>query len=402
MAFICKHCGTPLVDHKIMETIANQMEKTKLGIEYWFSMTEKDLVPKHLHCAKCGKNEFHKNPDIMDVWFDSGICHYVLKHKFGAHYSPADVYLEGSDQHRGWFQTSLNSSIALTGKTPVKRLITHCFVNDQKGYKMSKSLGNVVSVEQTVKTRGAEILRLWVAAEDYSQDLQAGPDRFNRIAESYRRYRNCFRFMLGNIHDFDQKVHHMDFKDMTITDQWILHQLALLCKNCYDHYKKFTYHKIYQNLNVFFSTYLSSLYLDIIKDRLYTFRPHSKERCSAQNALYHLVDTLSSLMAPILSFLCEEVYQQLPNKKKESVLLTSVPKNLPVQWSEFSNLSLIDHILDLRKEVFAEIENMRKQKKIGSGLEIDLHLVLPEKTYACLYPHINTLKEFFNRIPCCY
>ena len=394
VAFICRHCKTPLVDHKTMETIAELMEKTKLGIEYWFSRPEKDLIPKDLSCSQCGKNEFYKNPDIMDVWFDSGICHYILKHKFGNHYCPADVYLEGSDQHRGWFQTSLNSSIALTGKTPFKRLITHCFVNDQKGYKMSKSQGNVVSVEQTVNTHGAEILRLWVAAEDYSQDLQAGPDRFNRITESYRRYRNCFRFMLGNLHDFDQKKHLMDFKDMTITDQWILYQLSLLCKNCYDHYKKFTYHKIYQHLNVFFSTCLSSLYLDIIKDRLYTFRQHSKERCSAQNALYHLVDTLSSLMAPILSFLCEEVYHHLPHEKRESVLLTSFPKNLPEEWNRFSHLSLVDQILDLRKEVFPKIEDMRRQKKIGSGLEIDLHLLLSKKTYALLNPHINTLKEF--------
>ena len=397
--FYCKKCQHTLMNADIMNQIADQMEESGEGIEYWFSNPAEKLLPEDTSCSECQNKEFEKGMDILDVWFDSGICHYVFKKKYGIHTFPADIYLEGSDQHRGWFQTSLNSSICLDGKTPFKSLVTHCFVNDAEGYKMSKSKGNVLNLENTLRQKGAEIVRLWVCSEDYSQDLQVSGEIFDRISETYRRFRNTIRFMLGNLSDFQPEKNLVPFSNMKKIDQWILGRLADLIQNTQTHYENFLFHKIYQDLNVFFTTDLSSLYLDILKDRLYTFKKEGPERRSAQSAIYLLLKNLLSVMSPITTFLSEEAYQHLPGEKKESILLTDFP-SVPKEWIQPKIQENFNHLLKLREKIYSQMEPMRKQKQIGSSLETQVVLNMP-KDYLAQFKNywqdnpLDDLKELF-------
>ncbi len=396
--FYCKNCQHTLMDANIMNKIADQMEESKEGIEYWFSNPAEKLLPEDTSCPECQSREFEKGTDILDVWFDSGICHYVFKKKYGAQTFPADIYLEGSDQHRGWFQTSLNSAICLNDKTPFKTLITHCFVNDAEGYKMSKSKGNVLNLEKTIQQKGAEIVRLWVCSEDYSQDLQVSGEIFERISETYRRFRNTIRFMLGNLFDFNPEKDLVAFSDMRQTDQWILGRLADLIQKTQTHYDSFLFHKIYQDLNVFFTSDLSALYLDILKDRLYTFKKEGSDRRSAQSAIYLLLKNLLSLMSPITTFLSEEAYQHLPGKKEDSILLTDFP-SAPSEWIQPKKQEYFNLWLKLREKIYSEMEQMRKQKQIGSSLETRVILSIPKDYWAqfrhLLNDSLNDLKELF-------
>ena len=396
--FYCSHCNHTLIDADIMDQIADQMEQSKEGIEYWFSNPTEKLLPKDVSCSHCQNTKFEKSTDILDVWFDSGICHYVFKKKYGTRTFPADIYLEGSDQHRGWFQTSLNSSICLNGNTPFKSLITHCFVNDAEGYKMSKSKGNVLNLQNTVQQKGAEIVRLWVCSEDYSQDLQISPEIFERVSETYRRFRNTIRFMLGNLFDFNPEKDLVAVPSMKDIDKWILGRLANLIQKTKTHYDNFLFHKIYQDLNVFFTTDLSALYLDILKDRLYTFKKEGLERRSAQSAIYLLLKDLLSLMSPITTFLSEEAYQHLPGKKEESILLTDFP-SVPPEWIQPKIQEHFNHWMKVREKIYSQMELMRKQKQIGSSLETRVVLDIP-KDYLAQFKHLledslDDLKELF-------
>lgn len=395
--FYCSHCNHTLIDADIMDQIANQMEETKEGIEYWFSNSTEKLLPKNVSCSHCQNTKFEKGTDILDVWFDSGICHYVFKKIYGIHTFPVDIYLEGSDQHRGWFQTSLNSSICLDDKTPFKSLVTHCFVNDAEGYKMSKSKGNVLNLENTIQQKGAEIVRLWVCSEDYSQDLQISEEIFKRISETYRRFRNTIRFMLGNLFDFNPEKNLVTFSNMKEIDKWILGRLAHLIQKTQTHYNQFLFHKIYQDLNAFFTTDLSALYLDILKDRLYTFKKEGLERKSAQSAIYLLLKNLLSLMSPVTTFLSEEAYQNLPGEKEESVLLTDFP-SVPPEWIQPKVQEHFNHWLKVREKIYFQIESMRKQKQIGSSLQTRVVLGIP-KDYLAQFKHIegqlDDLRELF-------
>ena len=392
--FYCKKCGRPLMDAKLMKSIADQMEASCQGIEYWFSTPLEQLIPKSAACPDCQSSSFEKGKDILDVWFDSGVCHHVFKSRYGQSAFPADIYLEGSDQHRGWFQTSLNSSVCLTGKSPFRRLVTHCFVNDAQGYKMSKSRGNVLDLKQLIKQRGAEILRLWVCSEDYSQDLQVSPEIFDRVSETYRRLRNTIRFMLGNLFDFDPEKDLKAFSTMKEIDQWILCQLKTLIQQVNTHYESFAFHKIYQELNMFFTTNLSSLYLDILKDRLYTFKKDGAERKSAQSALYLLLKNLLRLMSPITSFLSEEAYRHLTGKKSESVFLDGFPAP-PAKWRlSPENKEKFKLFLEIRRAVQAQTERMREQKQIGSSLETRVVLSLPSELLNRCKNSLDDLREF--------
>ena len=391
--FYCPECKASLLSVEVISHLADQMESSKEGIEYWFSRSAEELLPKGIKCTHCQSTKgFEKGKDIVDVWFDSGICHYALKKLYGTHTFPADIYLEGSDQHRGWFQTSLNASIALSGKSPFKSLLTHCFVNDAQGNKMSKSKGNVIHLEQVIQQKGAEILRLWATSEDYSQDLQIGSEIFNRITESYRRFRNTLRFMLGNLQDFEPGRDELIFSDMEVLDQWILNQLARLIQQMQVHYENFQFHKIYQDLNVFFTTQLSALYLDVLKDRLYTFKKEGKARRSGQSAIYLILKNLLSSMSPIMTFLCEEAYQYMPGKKEESILLTDFPQ-MPEEWINSDINKKFEPLLQIRQKAFVEMENMRKRQIIGSSLESSVTVWLPEVLFKELNPLAAALKE---------
>ena len=360
VVFYCQNCEAPVLDLKIIEEIAEGMEKTGQGIEYYFSKSEKELLPAALECKTCGGKGFKKGRDILDVWFDSGIQHSVFAKK-GEHF-PADLFLEGSDQHRGWFQTSLISSLALNSTPPFKTLLTHGFVNDKQGRKMSKSKGNVLDPEKIIKTSGAEILRLWVASENYAFDIRAGEESFQRVTESYRRFRNSFRFILGNLQGFDPLKTPLEFKDLNAVDKWTLMQLNLLITNSTKAFDEFAFHKVYQHLNHFFTVNLSAFYLDIIKDRLYTFSKESIERKKAQTVLYQLIDKLLPLMAPLTSFLSEEAYSYLPKKIKESVFLEDFPEVSP-EWQDTDIQNLFPKIFSLREGLNKQLEELRKAGK---------------------------------------
>ena len=385
--FYCESCKTPLLSSTLMNDLAKKMEQTKEGIEYYFSKSAKELVNQEV-CKKCSHNVFTKGQDILDVWFDSGICHWVfqkLKNVF-----PADIYIEGSDQHRGWFQTSLNSSIALHQRSPFKTLITHGFVYDLEKRKMSKSLGNIISPEDITKKYGAEILRLWAASSDYSGDISTGEEILNRIRETYRRFRNTLRFLIGNLHDFTAEKNTVPLSQMKELDQWILSLFTELSEEILNHYEKFEFHKAYQSLNKFFTNELSSLYLDMIKDRLYTFKADSLERRSGQTALYLLLKNLLQLMSPITSFLSEEAYQHLA-PKKESIFLESF-KGLSFKNNKLNKKFI--KLLEVRKAVSKELEALRKDKVLGSSLEAEVYLTLPVESYS-ICSQYSELEEFF-------
>ena len=373
VVFYCRSCGSPLLDSKIIEQIAEGMETSGEGIEYYFSRSEAELLPPNLKCKSCGHQDFQKGKDILDVWFDSGIQHSVFLKK-GINF-PFDLFLEGSDQHRGWFYSSLLSSLILYGKPPFQTLLTHGFVNDIQGYKMSKSKGNVLYPEEIAETHGAEILRLWVASENYSLDIKHGEETFKRVVESYRRFRNSFRFLLGNLNGFQASSDLIGFTDLKPVDQWALIQLNLLIKSGTKDFDAFAFYKLYQKLNHFFTVHLSAFYLDIIKDRLYTFPKDSLDRKQAQTVLYHLIESLLPFMAPITSFLSEEAYSYLTKEKKESVFLEDFPKPSK-EWENKTVQNLFRKLFPLREELNKQLEDLRRTGKIGSNLQASASLVL--------------------------
>ena len=323
--FYCQKCQTPLIEEELLENVAKEIEKHPEGSNVFYEKSAAYWT-KNYHCKACGHNEFTKSQDILDVWFDSAAYHTAVQKRRAPSDFPTELYLEGSDQHRGWFQSSFLSSLSAYQQSPFKTVLTHGFVNDAKGHKMSKSRGNVISPQKVIQQYGAEILRLWAAHEDYSRDLTASMDIFKRLSESYRKIRNTFRFILGNINDFNILSNKVSFEDMTPLDQWILVELNEQIKSITEHYDNFQFHKSYHKINEFFTVTLSSLYLDILKDRLYTSGKNSLQRRSGQTALWFLYTHLLRMMAPILSFTAEEIYQMPQSAGKESVFLEPFPE----------------------------------------------------------------------------
>lgn len=393
--FFCRSCAEPLADADIFRRVADKMERHG-GIEAYHATPESEFTAGHT-CARCKGTDFKRGLDILDVWFDSGVCHAAVQDRRDELESPADVYLEGSDQHRGWFQTSLLTSIASKSRAPFKALVTHGFVNDEKGRKMSKSLGNVVDPAETEKKLGAEILRLWAAYEDFGQDVGCGPEIFARVTESYRRFRNTMRFLLGNIHDFNPRTDTVAYDDMTVLDQWALGRLNDLVIKTHAAYEGYEFYKVFHALNHFFTVDLSAGYLDMLKDRLYTAKASGPERRSAQTVLFVLLDNLVRIMAPITSFLSDEVYGYMPSTsetKPESVFLLDFPK----PRSEWVNDSLRDDVarlFEIRSEVSKSLETLRQQKEIGSGLDARVEIASSGATLELLKKYRSVLPEFF-------
>lgn len=391
--FYCTKCQAPLANDEIMNRVADAMEKSGKGMDAYHDTDPKEFTSGH-KCSECSGTEFTRGRDILDVWFDSGVCHTAVQARRKDMRVPADIYLEGSDQHRGWFQTSLVSSMAADGVAPFKALITHGFVNDAQGYKMSKSVGNTVDPEEIVKESGAEILRLWASHEDYGQDLTISKAMITQITDTYRRFRNTIRFLLGNLNDFDPATDQVEYSKLTPLDQWALHQLGALTEKCTAGYDAFEFYKVYHALNSFFALELSATYLDILKDRLYTGRVDGVKRRGAQTVLYQTVRSLCGLMAPIASFLAEETYSYLPGDKKESVFLT----DFPVAAKEWKN-ELIDQdfskLLEVRSAVSKKLEDLRREKTIGSSLDAQIEIKVPSETLKVLERYQPHLREFF-------
>ncbi len=373
--FYCQSCGEALASADLMDKIADLMESSKEGLEAYHSRSVKELIGNQ-KCSACGHTEFDKGKDILDVWFDSGVCHSAVQKKRKGMAFPADVYLEGSDQHRGWFQTSLISSIAANGQSPFKALITHGFVNDAQGHKMSKSQGNVIDPAKIIEKFGAEILRLWVAHEDYGDDVTVGDEMFQRISEAYRRFRNTMRFLLGNLHDFNPEKDLVAFKDMPALDRWALLRLNEVNAKVSEAFERYEFFKVYHALNNFFTVDLSAIYLDTLKDRLYTWKSDGRARKSSQTVLYHLLHRLCGMMAPLTSFLAEETYEFIPGPKADSVFLTHFPKVNP-DWKEEGLLELFSELLEVRSQSSKVLEDLRREKVIGSSLDACVSITAP-------------------------
>ncbi len=388
--FYCQACGHALAQAEIMNRVADRMESED-GIEAYFRTPIAEFVGE-AKCESCGAREFQRGQDILDVWVDSGICHAAVQKKREAMEFPADIYLEGSDQHRGWFQSSLITSIAVNGVAPYKTLVTHGFVNDIQGRKMSKSLGNVVDPNETIKKLGAEIVRLWVAHEDYGQDLTCGAESFDRITETYRRMRNTVRFLLGNLADFDPGRDLLGYQSLTPLDQWALAQLNGLIAKTTEAYDSYEYYKVYHALNTFFTVDLSATYLDVLKDRLYTFKNDGPERRSAQTVFFYMLETLAGLMAPIVSFLAEETYRYLPGAKAESIFLTSFPRPRS-EWNNEPLLKEFAELLTVRSDVSKTLEELRQTKHIGASLEAEVTLSADGNRLAILKRYQANLPE---------
>jgi len=351
---------------ELIEEVALRIEKK--GIDAWFEMTAEDLLGDEAA-------QYSKVTDTLDVWFDSGVTHFsVLQQRENLGF-PADLYLEGSDQHRGWFQSSLKTAVAMYGKAPYKQVLTHGFTVDAQGRKMSKSIGNTISPQEVFKEYGADILRLWVASTDYRGEMTASSEVLKRVADSYRRIRNTARFLLSNLSGFDPSLNLVAPRDMVAMDYWITRQAQLLQAEVEVDYKDYHFLGVYQKVHNFCVVELGSFYLDVIKDRQYTTRDDSLARRSTQSAMYHIVEILSKLVAPILSFTAEEIWESIPGKRGKSVLLTTFSEGLDL-LPEAQDLddAFWKRVMAVKNAVNKELEKERSEKRIGSGLGAEVIL----------------------------
>ncbi len=394
VAFYCEGCGETLLQKGLIDFVADRFAQE--GADIWFDEPANKLLPPKTACPHCGGDNFRKETDILDVWFDSGVSWAAVLERRGALKFPCDLYLEGSDQHRGWFHSSLLASVGTRGMPPYASVLTHGFVVDGEGKKMSKSAGNVVAPDEVIQRFGAEILRLWVAAEDYRDDIKISPEILDRLTEAYRRIRNTWRYMLGNLYDFDPQRHNVPARELLEIDRWILHRFQRLVERVLKAYEECEFHIIYHAVHNFCVIELSSLYLDILKDRLYTSSPHSPKRRSAQNAIYRMLKGMVRIMAPVLSFTADEVWQYLPREggEEESVHLASFPQTeeecfdeaLEEKWSR---------LWEVREEVTKALEKARKDKVIGHPLDAEVKVKAPQKLSDLLQGFGPELREIF-------
>jgi isoleucyl-tRNA synthetase len=392
--FYCSSCKQLLANEATIEQVARLFEEK--GADVWFAEEADHLLPKGTTCPQCGGNQFTKETDILDVWFDSGVSHAAVLEKRPTLESPAGLYLEGSDQHRGWFHSSLLTSVGTRGRAPYRSVLTHGFVVDGEGKKMSKSSGNVIAPEEVISKLGADVLRLWVAAEDYKDDIKISNEILKRLADAYFRIRNTYRFLLGNLYDFNPEKDRIPYRDLYEMDRWALHRLQKLIARVRDGYERFEFHIVYHSVQNFCAVEMSALYFDILKDRLYTFPARSTGRRSAQTVLYEILKALTTLMAPILPFTAEEVWKYIPTEagRPASVHLAAFPE-LQGDSVDESLSDRWEQIWEVRAVVTKALEEARKEKGIGLSLDAQVHLYLPEKTYAFLKPYEKDLKSIF-------
>ncbi len=389
-AFYCEKCGHALADGKTMHHVADLFEKG--GADLWFEKEARELLPEGTVCPECGGDGFRKEMDILDVWFDSGVSQAAVIEPNPRLSYPADLYLEGSDQHRGWFHSSLLAAVGTRGVAPYKAVLTHGFVLDPKGRPMSKSLGNVVSPLEVIDKYGAEILRLWVATQDYRNDTRCGEDILRQVSEAYRRIRNTARYILGNLHGFDPAVHSVPPEQLLELDRWALSRLAGLEARVRKAYDDYQFHVLYHAVHNFCAVDMSAFYLDVLKDRLYTAPATSQARRSAQTAIYRILDTLTRLIAPVLSFTAEEIWRHLPGEREESVHLALFPEEISgLRDPELEQR--YEQLLQLRSAVSKALELARGEKIIGHSLDALVRLEVPEG------PWRGLVERYLDQLP---
>ncbi len=378
--FYCEDCGHEYVTDESIKKIQDIVRKE--GTNAWFEKDASELMPEGATCPECGCKKFRKEKDIMDVWFDSGSTHQSVLVERGLNY-PADLYLEGSDQYRGWFQSSLLTSIAMNGIAPYKQVLTHGFVTDAQGRKMSKSLGNGIAPQEVVDEFGADILRLWVLSSDFKSDVSMSKDILKQTAEVYRKIRNTARFILGNTSDFNPDTDKVEYKDLLEIDKWALTRLNKLVQDCTANFDKYDFHLVYHDVNQFCVTYMSNFYLDIIKDRLYTSKPDSLKRRAAQTTMYIILDKLIKILTPMIPFTAEEIWKYMKHSEKEQVN-SCMLVNWPTVEPEYNNEELSkkwEKIMSLKSDVAKELELARADKIIGHSLNAKVTLYVDEKDY---------------------
>jgi isoleucyl-tRNA synthetase len=405
--FMCTGCDKPIIDAELNRKIVGMFERE--GVEAWHTTPLETLLPEKATCAHCGGTTFRKETDILDVWFDSGTSWFAvceadpdLKTQYTAFQKSGSVevlYIEGGDQHRGWFHSSLLTSVALRGHAPYSHVTTVGWTLDEQGRAMSKSLGNGVDPVDIANRMGAEIVRLWVASIDFREDMAASENLMQRCADLYRKLRNTFRFLLGNLNGFDPVRDRVAEAELLPLDRYMLARTRDLTEKILGWYKDFEFHRAYQAVNEFAIVDLSAFYLDVLKDRMYTFAPTGKERRSAQTVLWQITETLVRLVAPILSFTSDEVWEYLPKVagREASVHLARFPKPEEVFSEEPAPLlAEWKQLFEVRDVALRVLEEARQNKVIGKGLEAELEITASADQLALLRHHAAGLKEAIN------
>lgn len=393
-AFYCSRCKQVLRDDRIFDFVADIYEKE--GADAWYIRDVKDLLPPGVKCQNCGSVEFQKGYDILDVWFESGVSHEAVLAKRPDLRWPAEVYLEGNDQYRGWFNSSLMTAIKTRGRAPYHTVITHGMVVDAEGHKMSKSLGNYIDPEEILKSLGAEILRLWVAMVDYREEISISKETLDRISEAYRKIRNTFRYLLSNLYDFDPSRHGVSDEQLEPLDRWAMQALSDLSKKVLEAYNRYEYHIVYHSIYRFCVVEMSAFYLDINKDRLYVSHPDSLQRRSAQTTMFEILYQLVRLAAPIFAFTTEEVWKEVPSfeGKSESVHLTEFKLEHKEYLSEQEKQEWTK-LAECREQVLKLMEEARQRKEIGSSLEAGVFFQYKKEDEATVRKYEKFLPDLF-------
>jgi isoleucyl-tRNA synthetase len=429
--FYCS-CGEPVADRANIDHVADIFERETT--DAWYGREAKELLPEGFVCPECGGTEFTKETDILDVWFDSGVSSVAVLESYAGLRWPADVYLEGGDQFRGWFNSSLMVGLAAHDAAPYRAVVTHGWTLDAQGRAMHKSAGNAVAPEVFVKESGADILRLWVTSSDYREDMRCSPEILSRVADAYRKIRNTARYALGNLDGFDPAADAVGLQEMHEIDRWALAELDRVVARAVEAYTAYDFHSVYRALDAFCTVILSARYFDIIKDRLYTYAPRSHARRSAQTALNYIVDALARLLAPVLSFTAEEIWENLPEVKArhgrreanagdaatgvggeadvrgeavgngaDAGESNGVPPSVhmaefPVAMSVEREAGLLERwarLFEARDAVLRVLEEARTAKLIGSSLEAHVRLEAKRATYEMLEHYRDDLRYVF-------
>ena len=388
--FYCKDCGKPVSTPASIDHISQLFDQ--YGSNVWFERDAKDLTPEGFTCSHCGGKDFDKETDTLDGWFDSGSTHYASLMRRTPELWPADVYIEGADQYRGWFQSSLLTSVGALGNgAPFKQVLTHGWVVDGQGHAMHKSLGNGVDPAELIKDFGADIIRLWAGSSDYHADVRCSKDIIKQVAQNYLKFRNTARYCLGNLEGFDPN-NLVDAKDMEELDKWALTKLNSLIATCRKAYNGYEFHVVAHEINDFCVVELSSFYLDIIKDRLYCEGVDSLRRRSAQSALFLIVDALAKLFAPILAFTCDEIWQSMPHRKEDdarNIMLNKMPTDMQAYLLDDAVMDKWATVMKLRQDVNGVLELARAEKRIGKALEAHVSLQCSDESIKTLCADLN-------------